>query len=82
MHERKSVSACTKERNVSSTDGDADRLGVIDDKGRYLHANQILVLLYYYLLKYKDWQGPCVRNRTASPHFLRDGCSGKSGRIL
>ena len=52
-----------------ATDGDADRLGVIDDKGRYLHANQILVLLYYYLLKYKGWQGPCVRN-VATTHML------------
>lgn len=45
-----------------ATDGDADRLGVIDDKGNYLHPNDILVLLYYYLVKYKGWQGPVVRN--------------------
>lgn len=45
-----------------ATDGDADRLGVIDDKCRFLHPNQILVLLYYYLLKYRGWRGPAVRN--------------------
>ncbi len=45
-----------------ATDGDADRLGVIDDQGRYLHANNILVMLYYYLLKYKGWRGPVVRS--------------------
>ena len=45
-----------------ATDGDADRLGVIDDKGHYLHANTILVMLYYYLLKYKGWHGAAVRN--------------------
>lgn len=45
-----------------ATDGDADRIGVIDDKGRFLHPNDILVLLYYYLLKYKGWKGPVVRN--------------------
>lgn len=45
-----------------ATDGDADRLGVIDDKGNYLHPNDILVLLYYYLVKYKGWSGPVVRN--------------------
>lgn len=45
-----------------ATDGDADRLGVIDDKCRFLHPNQILVLLYYYLLKYRNWRGPAVRN--------------------
>ena len=52
-----------------ATDGDADRLGVIDDTGRYLHANDILILLYYYLLKYKGWQGPVVRN-VATTHIL------------
>lgn len=52
-----------------ATDGDADRLGVIDDQGRYLHANDILVLLYYYLLKYKGWRGPVVRN-VATTHLL------------
>lgn len=45
-----------------ATDGDADRLGVIDDKGNFLHPNQLLVILYYYLLKYKGWKGPVVRN--------------------
>ena len=45
-----------------ATDGDGDRIGVIDDKGRYLHANDILVVLYYYLVKYKGWNGPVVRN--------------------
>lgn len=45
-----------------ATDGDADRLGVIDDKGNFLHPNQLLVILYYYLLKYKGWSGPVVRN--------------------
>lgn len=52
-----------------ATDGDADRLGVIDDQGKYLHANDILVLLYYYLLKYKGWKGPAVRN-IATTHML------------
>lgn len=45
-----------------ATDGDADRIGVIDDTGRFLHPNEILVLLYYYLEKYKGWRGPVVRN--------------------
>lgn len=52
-----------------ATDGDADRLGVIDDQGKYLHANDILVLLYYYLMKYKGWSGPAVRN-IATTHML------------
>ena len=52
-----------------ATDGDADRLGVIDDTGRFLHPNDILVLLYYYLVKYKGWRGPVVRN-ICTTHLL------------
>lgn len=52
-----------------ATDGDADRIGVIDDTGRFLHPNDILVLLYYYLVKYKGWSGPAVRN-VATTHML------------
>lgn len=52
-----------------ATDGDADRLGVIDNNGRFLHPNDILVLLYYYLVKYKGWNGPAVRN-IATTHLL------------
>ena len=52
-----------------ATDGDADRIGVIDNNGKYLHANDILVLLYYYLLKYKGWKGPVVRN-IGTTHLL------------
>ena len=52
-----------------ATDGDADRLGVIDDQGNYLHPNDILVLLYYYLVAYRGWKGPVVRN-LATTHRL------------
>ena len=52
-----------------ATDGDADRLGVIDDLGRFVHPNKLLVLLYYYLVKYRGWQGPCVRNNSTT-HLL------------
>ncbi|NLO84700.1 MAG: phosphoglucomutase/phosphomannomutase family protein [Clostridiales bacterium] len=52
-----------------ATDGDADRLGIIDNNGAFVHPNQILVLLYYYLLKYKKWHGPAVRN-IATTHLL------------
>lgn len=50
-------------------DGDGDRLGIIDANGRYINANEILCLLYYYLVKYKGWQGPAVRN-LATTHLL------------
>lgn len=60
-----------------ATDGDADRLGIIDDQGRFIHPNEILVLLYYYLLKYKKWHGPAVRN-LATTHML-DRIAGAFG---
>ena len=50
-------------------DGDGDRLGIIDANGRYINANEILCLLYYYLVKYKGWRGPVVRN-LATTHML------------
>ena len=52
-----------------ATDGDADRLGVIDETGSFIHPNTLLVLLYYYLVKYRGWQGPCVRNNSTT-HLL------------
>ena len=52
-----------------ATDGDADRLGVIDETGSFIHPNTLLVLLYYYLVKYRGWKGPCVRNNSTT-HLL------------
>jgi len=60
-----------------ATDGDADRLGIIDDAGRFIHPNEILCLLYYYLLKYKHWHGCAVRN-LATTHLL-DAIAGAFG---
>ncbi|WP_188009064.1 phosphoglucomutase/phosphomannomutase family protein [Grimontia hollisae] len=51
------------------TDGDADRLGIIDEKGNFIHPNEVLLLLYYYLLEYKGWKGSVVRN-IATTHLL------------
>ena len=45
-----------------AVDGDGDRLGVIDADGNYINANDILVLLYWYLHEVKGWKGPVVRN--------------------
>lgn len=50
-------------------DGDGDRLGIIDSSGRYITANEILVMLYYYLHEYKGWKGPVVRNMSTT-HML------------
>ncbi|MEE1011616.1 MAG: phosphoglucomutase/phosphomannomutase family protein [Acutalibacteraceae bacterium] len=50
-------------------DGDGDRLGIVDKFGHYINANEILCMLYYYLVKHKGWKGPVVRN-LATTHLL------------
>ena len=50
-------------------DGDGDRLGIIDRDGRYISANEILCMLYWYLVKFKGWKGPVVRNLSTT-HML------------
>ena len=51
------------------TDGDADRIGIIDENGVFVHPNEILALLYDYLLRVKGWRGDVVRN-IATTHVL------------
>ena len=62
-----------------ATDGDADRLGIIDDTGAYLTPNQVLVLLYDYLLTRKGWSGPAVRNMSTT-HLL-DRVAAAHGQV-
>lgn len=50
-------------------DGDGDRVGIIDDNGDYVSANEILVMLYWYLHEHKKWKGPVVKN-CATTHLL------------
>lgn len=49
-----------------ATDSDGDRLGVIDDKGNYVNNNDILAMLYYYLVKYRNQSGDIVKNCATS----------------
>lgn len=52
-----------------ATDGDSDRLGLYDETGCYVDANQMLRLLYYYLKEYRGRRGGIVRNLTTT-HVL------------
>ncbi|MBC7234705.1 MAG: NTP transferase domain-containing protein [Chloroflexi bacterium] len=52
-----------------ATDGDADRIAIVDEKGRYISANELLVLLYWYLHEVRGERGPVVRN-LATTHML------------
>src|SRR5688572_17522185 len=49
-----------------ATDGDADRLGVIDENGEFVDQLQTFALLCYYLLEYRGMRGPLVRSITST----------------
>ena len=49
-----------------ATDSDGDRLGIIDEKGNYVSANEILASIYYYLIKYRGYKGDLVKNCATS----------------
>jgi phosphomannomutase len=50
-------------------DGDADRIALLDDKGRYISFNDVLVLLYWYLHEVRGEKGAVVRNLSTT-HVL------------
>ncbi len=43
-------------------DGDADRVGLVDEKGRYVDALRVFALLTLYLLEVRGWRGPIVKS--------------------
>ncbi len=47
-----------------STDGDADRFGLIDEHGRFITQLQTFALLVYYFLEVREERGPIVRSVT------------------
>ena len=59
------------------TDCDADRLGVLDEKGENVTSNEILACLYYYLVKYRGLKGDVVKNCSTS--LLLDMLAEKMG---
>lgn len=44
-----------------ATDGDADRLGIVDNEGRYLTPHQVFSLLLLYLVEEKNLRGGVVK---------------------
>lgn len=52
-----------------ANDGDADRFGIVDEQGNFLHANQILPLIFYYLITVKGFTGSVVRS-VATTNFV------------
>ena len=49
-----------------ATDSDGDRLGIIDEKGNYVSANEILASIYNYLVSVRGYKGDIVKNCATS----------------
>jgi len=49
-----------------ATDGDADRVGIVDEQGDFLNQHQVFALLSYYLLEVRGERGHIIRSITTS----------------
>jgi len=56
-----------------ATDGDADRLGVVDESGEYVDQLQVFGLLTYYLLEVRGERGAIVKSLTTTRMVMRLG---------
>ena len=56
-----------------STDGDGDRFGLIDERGRFITQLQTFALLVYYFLEVRGERGPIVRSVTMTKMVDRVG---------
>ena len=70
------LSAAVKEQGASvglATDGDADRMGIVDEKGMFLTPLQVFALLCLYLLEIRGERGPIVKTITTTSMVYRLG---------
>ncbi len=56
-----------------ATDGDADRVGIADEKGNFINQLQVFALLSYYLLEVRGERGPIVKSITTTSMVQRLG---------
>jgi alpha-D-glucose phosphate-specific phosphoglucomutase len=59
------LSRLVKERKADvgiANDGDADRIGIVDEKGNFLNTHQVFALLALYFLDVKGERGPIVKS--------------------
>jgi phosphoglucomutase len=52
-----------------ATDGDADRFGIIDSNGSFITPNQLIALLFDYLVESREWSGGAARS-VATSHLV------------
>ena len=70
------LSATVKEQTANiglATDGDADRIGIIDEKGMFLTPLQVFALLCLYLLEIRGERGLIVKTITTTSMVYRLG---------
>jgi phosphoglucomutase len=60
-----------------STDGDADRFGILDSDGTFINPNQTIAVLLYHLIKTRGWKGIVARS-VMTTHLI-DKIAGKFG---
>jgi len=56
-----------------ATDGDGDRIGIVDEKGQFLTQLQVFALLCLYLLEVRGERGAIVKTITATSMLYRLG---------
>ncbi|MDP2729804.1 MAG: phosphoglucomutase/phosphomannomutase family protein [Dehalococcoidales bacterium] len=70
------LSATIKEQQADvglATDGDADRLGVVDEEGRFITTLELFALLCLYLLEVRGERGTIVKTVTTTSMLYRLG---------
>jgi len=56
----------TKSAVGVATDGDADRVGLVDENGEFLNQHQVFALLCHYLLSVRNERGDIIRSVTTT----------------
>jgi alpha-D-glucose phosphate-specific phosphoglucomutase len=70
------LSAVVREQKASvglATDGDADRMGIVDEKGNFINQLQVFALLCLYLLEVRGERGPIIKTLTTTSMAYRLG---------
>jgi phosphomannomutase len=63
-----------------ATDGDGDRFGIIDANGKFITPNQLIAILFDYLVESRGWQGGVARS-VATSHLV-DRVAQMRGRVV
>ncbi len=62
-----------------ATDGDADRIGAMDERGNFVDPHKIMALALRYLVEKRGWKGSVVR--TVSTTRMIDRLAGRYGLV-